>query len=260
MVTERLTKQIGTEIKIDHVSFSLFNKMNLDGVLIRDKQKDSLLYAGHIKVRITDWFFFKDQIVLKYIGLEDATVKLNRKDSVWNYQFIANFFASPGPKKKSPSKLDLDLKKLDLKNIHFIQDDRWIGEIMEFKLGSVLVDVERMDFSKSIFQINEIALEKPYFKLLEMDGLRPDSLRKKYDPNFKDTAMYFNAGDIAVHVQRIKLKDGQVWIEANEGSPIQLFDPEHIRLSKLNGTINGFHFVKDTMRANIDLAVKDRST
>jgi hypothetical protein len=259
MVTERLTKQIGTEIKIDHVSFSLFNKMNLDGVLIRDKQKDSLLYAGHIKVRITDWFFFKDQIVLKYIGLEDATVKLNRKDSVWNYQFIANFFASPGPKKKSPSKLDLDLKKLDLKNIHFIQDDRWIGEIMEFKLGSVLVDVERMDFSKSIFQINEIALEKPYFKLLEMDGLRPDSLRKKYDPNFKDTAMYFNAGDIAVHVQRIKLKDGQVWIEANEGSPIQLFDPEHIRLSKLNGTINGFHFVKDTMRANIDLAVKDRS-
>ncbi|OYZ47895.1 MAG: hypothetical protein B7Y15_13165, partial [Bacteroidetes bacterium 24-39-8] len=40
-VTERLSKQIGTEIKIEHVSFSLFNKMNLDGVLIRDKQKDS---------------------------------------------------------------------------------------------------------------------------------------------------------------------------------------------------------------------------
>ena len=71
--------------------------------------------------------------------------------------------------------------------------------------------------------------------------------------------MYFNAADIAVHVQRIKIKDGQVWIEANEETPIPLFDPEHIRLNKLNGSINGFHFVKDTMRANIDLSVKDRS-
>jgi len=71
--------------------------------------------------------------------------------------------------------------------------------------------------------------------------------------------MYFNAGDIALHIQRIKIKDGQIWIEANEGNPIALFDPEHIRMSRLNGSINGFHFVKDTMRANIDLAVKDRS-
>jgi len=62
MVTERLTKEIGTEIKIDHVSFSLFNKMNLDGVLVRDKQQDSLLYAGHVKVRITDWFFSKTRL------------------------------------------------------------------------------------------------------------------------------------------------------------------------------------------------------
>ena len=259
MVTNSISKQIGTEIKIDHVSFSLFNRMNLDGVLVRDKQKDSLLYAGHLKVRITDWFFFKNKIVLKYIGLEDAVVKLNRKDSIWNYQFMANFFSSSAPKKKAPSKLDLDLKKLDLKNIHFIQDDRWIGEKMEFKLGSVLVDIEQMDFSKSVFQINEIALEKPFFKLLEMDGLRPDSLRKKYDPKFKDTSMYFNAGNIALHVQRIKVKEGQIWIEANEGIPVRLFDPEHIRLSRLNGNINGFHFIKDTMRANIDLSVKDRS-
>ncbi len=227
--------------------------------MIRDKQKDTLLYASHLKLRITDWFFFKDQIVLKYIGLEDAVINLNRQTAVWNYQFMVDFFDSPAPKNKKKSTLNLDLKKVDLKNIHFTQDDRWVGEKMELKLGSMLIDAEQMDFNKTIFQVNEIAIDKPFFKILEMDALRPDSLRKKYNPSFKDSLMYFNAGDIALHIQKIKIKEGQVWIEANQAPPLALFDVEHIRLNKLNGTIAGFHFVKDTMRANIDLTVRDRS-
>ena len=233
--------------------------MNLEGVLLKDKKNDTLVYAGQVKLRITDWFFFKDQAVIKYLGLQDAVVKINRSDSVWNYQFIANYFAASPKKNKKKGGIELNLKKVDLKNIHFINKDLWVGETMDVKLGSLLLDAENMNFSKSIFQINEIAIEKPFFTIQEMDALRPDSLRKQKNYKIKDTSMYFNAGDIALHIAQIKIKDGQLWIEANEENPSEIFDGEHIRLSKLNGAINNFHFIKDTIKASVVLSAKDRS-
>jgi hypothetical protein len=233
--------------------------MNLQGLLLRDKKNDTLVYAGQVKLRITDWFFFKDQVVIKYVGLEDALVQLRRTDSVWNYQFIADYFASPSKKKKKTSGIELNLKKIDLKNIRFINKDHWVGETMDLKLGSLLLDAENMNFSKSMFQINEIAIDKPFLIIQEMDALRPDSLKKHKDHNIRDTAMYFNAGDIALHVTQMNIKDGQLWIEANKENPTEIFDGEHIRLSKLNGAISNFNFVKDTIKASIVLSAKDRS-
>ena len=58
-VTARLSKDLHTEVRIQHVSFAFFDKMDLDGALIRDQNKDTLLYAGSMKLRITDWFFLQ---------------------------------------------------------------------------------------------------------------------------------------------------------------------------------------------------------
>ncbi len=259
IAVKKISSELGTEVSIKNVSFSLFNSMNLQGVLIKDKKNDTLVYAGQVKLRITDWFFIKDEAIIKYAGLEDAVVKLSRTDSVWNYQFIVNYFTSSPKKKKKTGGIQLNLKKVDLKNIHFINKDLWVGETMDLKLGSLLLDAENMNFTKSIFHINEIAIDKPFFTIQELDALRPDSLRKHKKFTINETSMYFNAGDIALHIAKIKIKDGQLWIEANEDKPSDIFDGEHIRLSKLNGSISNFHFIKDTIKASIVLSAKDRS-
>jgi hypothetical protein len=99
-ITTRLSKDLQSRIDIKHVSFAFFNKMNLQGVLVEDRKKDTLLYAGVVQVRITDWFFFKEQADLEYIGLQDAVINLHRSDSVWNYKFLEDYFSSPGGGKK----------------------------------------------------------------------------------------------------------------------------------------------------------------
>ncbi|HEV2354259.1 MAG TPA: hypothetical protein VGR89_08450, partial [Puia sp.] len=63
-VTSRLSKDLHTTVRIDSVEFSLFNKMYLYNVLVKDKQKDTLFFARTVKVNITDWWFFKDQAQL----------------------------------------------------------------------------------------------------------------------------------------------------------------------------------------------------
>ncbi|MFN5641623.1 MAG: hypothetical protein ACK45S_04400, partial [Sphingobacteriales bacterium] len=55
-VTQKLSKNLKTTVKIDHVSIDFFNRLNLNGALILDQNKDTMLYAGSVKVRITDWF------------------------------------------------------------------------------------------------------------------------------------------------------------------------------------------------------------
>ena len=101
-VSKRFSRVLQTKISIQHVDFSLFNNMHLEGVLIEDRRGDTLLFAGDIKVKITDWFFFKKEAELKYIGLENAVIKFQRTDSVWRQQFFFDYFASPstGAKKK----------------------------------------------------------------------------------------------------------------------------------------------------------------
>jgi hypothetical protein len=101
--------------------------MLLEGALVFDKKNDTLLYAGTAKVNITDWFFFKENIVLKYVELDDGIINLYRKDSVWNYQFMVDYFSSP-KKKKDTSKnvIKLDLKIVELNRFKIWQQDGWV--------------------------------------------------------------------------------------------------------------------------------------
>ena len=123
IVTNRLSKNLKSKISIKHVSFSLFDKMNLEGVLIEDQQNDTLLSAGKMQVSVTDWFFFKDKIVLHYIELGDAVIHLNRADSVWNYQYLVDYFSSGSSTTTKSKGIELDFKKVKFNNVTFLKKD-----------------------------------------------------------------------------------------------------------------------------------------
>ena len=125
-VTVKLSNDLHAKVSIHNVEFGLFNKMLLEGTLVLDKKNDTLLYAETAKVNITDWFFLKDNITLKYIALDDAIINLNRKDSTWNYQFLVDYFSNP-KKKTDTSKnvLKLDLKTVELNRVKIWKKDEW---------------------------------------------------------------------------------------------------------------------------------------
>jgi hypothetical protein len=256
-VTTRLSKDLNTEVSIKHVSFALFNRMNLEGTMIKDQNRDTLLFADQVKVRITDWFFLKDSLVLKYIGLDDAYINLNRTDSVWNYQFLVDYFGGTKKTTTKKSALKLDLKKVDLNNVRFVQNDKWVGQKLEVRLGTLQLDAENFDLDKNHIRISELNLDRPFFAMTDFDGRRPPRVKKKRPVS--DTAMYFNQGDISVFVGKIILKNGIFISDKNDELPTSHFDGDHVRFDKLTGTIENFSFIKDTMRAKIDLAAKERS-
>jgi|GEM_PF-61699 len=255
MASNKLSKELGTEVSIKHVSFGFFNRANLEGTLIRDKQKDTLLYAGQLKLRITDWFFAKDNIELKFIGLEDANIKMYRRDSIWNYGFLADYFASPGPKKEKKNNIELSLKKVDMKNVHFIQADYWRGETMEGSFGSLILNADNINFNKNIFVLSDVTIDKPYFSISEYDGLRPPQAKKIVI----DTGLQLNSGRMVVQVANLKMTNGNFVCNTTNRKADNYFDGGHLNFSKINASFTNLTMNNDTLRADMDLNCRERS-
>ena len=184
--------------------------MDLDNTFILDQHKDTLLKAGSLKLRITDWFFLKQNIELKYIGLEDAVIKQQRTDSVWNYQFLIDHFSSPDKAKKQSKKIVLKIQKLDLKNVVYLKNDLWRGQKTILKTASLLVDADNIDITQNLILINSIDMDKTYYNIENFDGIdttpKPPSVRTP-------GVMYFNPADLRVRIKTINITGWFFWIQ-----------------------------------------------
>ncbi len=260
-ITNKLSHDLKTEVRIRHVSFTLFDRMNLDGTLIRDLNKDTLLYAGALKLRISDWFFLKKNIDLNYIGLENAVIHTYRKDSVWNYQFLINYFSSTKKDTSSKKNIDLNLKKVDLKNVSIEENDLWVGTRTSVTLGSLLLDADNIDLNKLNFKINLLEIDKPVIVMDNFKGRRPNQLSAVSSRPLKDTGLQFNSGGIFLKADSLQITDGKFVLLNNNRphNPVKFFDPDNIQFSHINLSARKIAFANDTIVAGIRLSTRERS-
>ena len=234
--------------------------MILEDALVEDAKKDTLLFAGSVKVNITDWWFFKDKAELTYIGLEDATIKLQRKDSVWNFQFIADYFSGPPKKDTTKGGIQLDLKTVDLSHIHFLKKDEWRGENMDLRLSALRLDAETVDFTRKIARIRSLNFTQPAFILTNYDGRRPPLVDTQ--EVFKNDPLHLrlNPAGWDIIAKTVTIKDGSFAHEVPADTiPNKYFDGDHIYFYAVNTNFNNLRLNQDTLTAQLQLATKERS-
>lgn len=264
-VTSRLSRDLKSKITIKHVSFSLFDKMNLEGVLIEDQKNDTLISAGTMQVRVTDWFFFKDQVVLHYIEMSDAVVHINRADSVWNFQYLIDYFAGGGSSTKKKKAVELDFKKIKLNNVAFVKKDEWRGEDMTLKLTAMDLDANEINFNTKKIEINSLDFTDPLFSIKNYAGNRPKKIKiitneETNDDEKIDTMLKWNPDGWALHIDRMKINNGNFRsIRVIDGQYNDFFDGRNIDFAAINGTFSDVVFNKDTLTTKIYLSSKERS-
>lgn len=236
--------------------------MLLQGVLVKDRNKDTLAYIGEAGVSINDWFFVKDNIILKYVSLEKTTVFLHRTDSVWNYQFLVDYFSSGTTTTDTTQKaIALQLEKVDLKNIHIIQKDEWRGETMDARIGHLNMNLNKFDLANKIIAADAIELSKPYFSIYNYDGKRPERPSKPDAYYHQDDTIveHWNDG-WKITSDKISIADGEFRNDVEtDRAPLSYFDGAHIQFKQINGSLTNFRFIGDTIQAKIKLASKERS-
>ncbi len=262
-VASRLSKDLHTTVSIKKINLELFDRMDMQDLLVLDHQKDTLLFAGDAKVRITDWFFFRKNITLNYIGLTDGFINLHRSDSVWNYQFLVDYFSGPSNKKTdtSASTINLNLKVVNFKNIRIWQRDEWRGEDILISDDLLNIHADEFDLNKNVIRISEIQLDKPSFTLYDYTGKRPrDTSSTSATPDIQPKGLQWNPAGLKLSVNKLTINNGLVAVEREGYSPpvMNEFDENHIIFSSINGTFKKINLTDDTLKSVISISGKDR--
>ena len=262
--TKKFSRELKTKISFKHVRFSLFNKLNLEEFIMEDQMHDTLVYAGNLQLRITDWFFFKDTAEIKYLSLENAVIKLQKTDTLWNYQFLVNYFTptSKSPKKKAG--IEFNLKKLSLKNVVLTQKDPVRGQDMMAGIGSMEMDSKVISTSKRNIDINSLNLVQPFFSLYSYAGTGQSAKKKDtivVQPSAAiDTLLQWNRGGWTMNISSLKIDKGVFKTVKQSSKPLlSYFDPKHIEFTSINGSFKNVHFEKDTFSASVNMSTKERS-
>jgi hypothetical protein len=238
--------------------------MNLEGVLVEDRKRDTILYAGIVQVRITDWFFLQDKAELKYIGLENAIINFSRTDSVWNYQFLQDYFAQPSTgKKKKKAGIEFNLKKVIFHNVTFNQKDAWAGNDLFLKAESLDLDANEITLTGKTINASRLNLVKPFFHQYSYEGRKPKTTTS-YTPIHPSTidsaALQWNPANWNISFGTINIDNGTYKTDKGNATPAAgYFDAKHLDFTAIDGSIKNLKFAADTFRARVDLTTKERS-
>lgn len=261
-VATSLSAKLNTRVTIKKVDISLFNKMLLHDLIVEDRKKDTLLYAGTAKVNITDWFFLKDKATLNYIGLNDAVINMNRTDSVWNYQFMIDYFVSPD-KKTGDKGIEFDLKELHLTNVYLNKKDHWIGQDMIASLKKLDLTMQAVDFKKKQVYINDLILDEPLFSQSNYTGNRPPegNLTTILEKIPVISAFKWNNSGWQVKLNKLTISNGRFINEKQtvRASYTDRFDGQHLLFTGINGSISNLYVNNDTLSADVLLSAKEKS-
>ena len=121
-----------TEVVIRNVDYRLPDWIALEGVIILDAKKDTLLNGGRLYVGINLLKLLSNNVDITAVILDDINLYCHRgkNDSAFNFQFILDAFApaSTDTKSKSASTpMQLSLKELGLNNVRLNYQDQRNG-------------------------------------------------------------------------------------------------------------------------------------
>lgn len=260
-ITKKLGKELNTTISVGHVNFELFDRMRLDNTLILDQNGDTLLYADAVRINITNWFFLKRAIELKYIGLDNAEVVLERNSSAWNYQFLLDYFSSP-PKDKKNRAASLNLKILNLRDVSLHIKDQWSGNDRFFSVKELRMEAERFDPENKSLNINLLRIDQPVFDQSEYAGLDISKADNNSLEQLTDTTsdhLLFDNWEI--YTKKIQISDGEVTIRNQRSGKDStgVFNSNHIGLRNITADIRNINLKNDTLKSDVILALSERS-
>jgi hypothetical protein len=253
---ETLATKLKTTVSVQHVRIDFFNHLLIQGLYIEDHQKDTLLYAGEARVRITDWFFLKkDKPIITYIGLQNAYSHLYRINASkeWNYQFAIDAFDNgKEDKTKQQNEFELDFKKVDLQNVRFHMDDAWAGSDMNFDIGTLALNGKELDLKKKVIDLSNISLRNTQIVMREYKGGKPIAPDHKKRGRVLDTTA-FNPDNWMVHVGNLSLDNCRYSLTSSDSKPApREFDEAHIQVSGINIEATNLRVNKDTLTTKLD--------
>ncbi len=129
--TSYLRKKLNTRVDISAIRFDIPDWVALEGVYIEDLTGDTLVAGERLYVNLDMFSLIKGNVGINQIAMEGIRLKVNRTlpDTVFNFQFIADAFASGDttPIDTTAQPMEMRLDEFRLRRVHLTYKDAVIG-------------------------------------------------------------------------------------------------------------------------------------
>lgn len=250
--TDWLSEKVQSKVSIDKVHINFTDRVSVQGIYIQDLEGDTLLYAGDLKVNISLFGLLKNDINLEKIDLKQSVIHLKQdKDSVFNYQFLIDAFASDDT--TSSSSYVIKIGEVSLQDIQ--ASAKLLSGNYQLALKSTLLQMKEMDLDKMVFDIKKIDIDQLKLRAELFDS------NKKTEDLPKDTSaqnVVFPLKDLGMKVlcESLVINNSDIFFQNGTIVKGKYFDPNDISLQALNLDIKNVQ-VEDTKAA---LEVQNFST
>jgi len=155
--TTWLSNKLKTKVEIEKIYIGFPKKVVLENIYVEDRQKDTLLFSGTLKADVSMLKLLHSEVEVSQIQLSDLTAKLKRvlPDTVYNFQFIIDAFASKKPLTPNPdtSSMKISVKGISLDRIRLVYKDDVTGNDMTLGLKHFDTEFDVFDLAKRKFSV-----------------------------------------------------------------------------------------------------------
>jgi translocation and assembly module TamB len=203
-VQHYLENKLHTKVLIGRISFGLSGKIALNNIFIADKTNDTLVSGESIRAHLNFFKLFSNEVRVKDLDLENVTAKIKRvlPDTVYNFQFIVDAFASEGsksPDTASSPPMKLDVAKLSLENINLTYTDAVAGSDIFAHIGEFTAKIDTLDLFTQHFVIPSFTLRNSMARMKQVKPLvEPKPLEQHINETTTPSSMNLQLGSIVL--------------------------------------------------------------
>jgi hypothetical protein len=247
-----LSEKLKTEVSIDYVNFSFFDRFLIKDFLVRDLDGDTLVFSETVQIDVDLFSLLGQQTIVDNIYIKNAHFKIiaPKGNHLSNIQFLFDTFFPPGPEEpptpEKPFPWNLDIKKLTLENVSYTNLNHYIGVLMGYRIDNGLITFEKFDLKKKEIAINEAVirgvngfhhLDTMRLKVPENAVILPDTFPKgQYVDTFSRTPLLLTANRVRIKDSRFQFDNDlfdNSWGEKNINYQHMLFEDIQIDIANV---------------------------
>ncbi|SHM18143.1 Family of unknown function [Flavobacterium flevense] len=161
-----LQEKIKTKVAVGSVEIGLPKKIVLHDFYFEDQSKDTLLAGKSLKIDISLFELFNSKVEINSIKLEKITANIEvDKDSVYNFDYIVNAFATADEPKTNEKGMEIAVKSIELDTIKFSYKDAVAKNNIALKVHHFDTKIRKLDLDQLFFDVPEINLNGLRFNL-----------------------------------------------------------------------------------------------
>jgi hypothetical protein len=250
-----LEKKLPVTATIGKVYIDLPYDFTVEKVYLGDLEKDTLLAADYLSVRISLLSLLEEELEISDVTLRSATANLKQlPDGSLNLDPVINAFSDTTKSAESDtttgSFATLDLGTVNLENIYFSYQSLPAGQKIytrstNLSVEDIIIQLEEKHLSVGTFRISKTSVEISQGQVQQTAAL-PDSVNKP-------TATTGNAGGSgwSVQVSKVLFNENTFSYHDQQQPVTKGFDPNHLVIRSLNLDADSVYYAPDSLHAAI---------